>query len=192
MELDVRPVVGYEGLYLVDSIGNVISMPKVKGRYLQNKYEILSPKVTNNGYLAVTLVKDSESKTLYVHRLVAQAFLPNPYDLPQVNHKNGMKQDNRIENLEWVTCSENTKHAYKNNIGGFADISKRGLEKMNWYNVYIKVTLIKGDEVLTFNSTREAGAFLGTNKDNVSNAIKYHGTVKGYKAFGEKRANGES
>lgn len=69
-----------------------------------------------DGYLGVVLCKNGKTKLIAVHRLVAMHFIPNPENKPQVNHKNGVKNDNAAENLEWVTQSENMKHAVKTGL----------------------------------------------------------------------------
>lgn len=74
---------------------------------------ISSQSLSNKGYPRVCIKnKDGKWRTVNVHRLVASVFIPNPDNLPQVNHKNGVKNDNRVENLEWVTSSDNIRHAY--------------------------------------------------------------------------------
>ena len=73
------------------------------------------------GYLGVRIYKNLKGKTFKIHRLVAQAFIPNPNNLLQVNHIDGDKENNRVDNLEWCTCEENMKHSYKI---GLRDVDK--------------------------------------------------------------------
>lgn len=110
-----KPVVGYEGLYEVSSEGRVRSL----GRYQRvrnngkmfHEGQIMKLKNRPGGYLGAHLCKNCKHKIHSVHRLVAEAFIPNPEGKEQVNHKNGIKTDNRVSNLEWVTKSENALHA---------------------------------------------------------------------------------
>lgn len=108
-----RPVVGYEGWYEVSNLGRVKRIKYGRGA----KRGVLSQgdgsyrnSMDKTAYKIVMLCKNGIPKTRSVHRLVAEAFIPNPCDKPQVNHKNGEKDDNRVENLEWVTNSENCLH----------------------------------------------------------------------------------
>ncbi len=91
-----KPIVGYEDLYLVSNTGDV---KKVDGKLL---------KQSNRGsYKAVTLIKDKQEKLINVHRLVGEAFIVNPYNLPQINHKDEDKYNNNVDNLEWCTAFYN-------------------------------------------------------------------------------------
>lgn len=96
-----RPVVGYEGIYEVSNKGRIKSLIRGKG--------ILKPNVGKTGYLSVELFRGSKqtSKRVLIHRLVAMAFIPNPYDLPTVNHKDEDKSNNSADNLEWMTYRQN-------------------------------------------------------------------------------------
>jgi hypothetical protein len=110
MEEVWRDIVGYERLYQVSNWGRVKSLPR-NGTIKEER--ILKPRVTKNGYLYVHFRNGNISKYVKIHRLVAEAFIPNPENKPQVNHINGNKLDNRVDNLEWNTASENTMHAFK-------------------------------------------------------------------------------
>lgn len=103
-----KDIKGYEGLYQVSNLGNVRSLPNQK-----HKDNIILKQRISNGYYQVTLYKNNQPKAIYVHRLVAEAFIPNPDDLPQIGHrdennfKTGDDCNNRADNLYWCTLKEN-------------------------------------------------------------------------------------
>ena len=116
-----KDVPGYEGLYQVSSLGNVKSCSRIRkgGRHnCVRTYKEKQLKTTKSpyGYIYVQLYGENHTKKYFTHRLVALAFIPNLENKPSVNHINGIKHDNRVENLEWVTHSENTKHAFNTNL----------------------------------------------------------------------------
>ena len=104
-----KDVVGYEGLYQVSSLGRV---KRLVG-YQCCVERVLKPGKRRDGYLQVALYRDGKATNKRVHRLVAKAFLGDAPEGYEVNHRNGDKADNRAENLEWVTASENRKHTYR-------------------------------------------------------------------------------
>ena len=97
-----RPIRGYEGLYVVSNLGRVRSIGYVEDRILKQ--------CLNKGYFIVTLSKCKKHTHFSVHRLVAEAFIPNPNNLPMINHRNEIKTDNRVENLEWCDCKYNCNY----------------------------------------------------------------------------------
>ena len=116
MEEIWKDIKGYEGLYQVSNLGNVKSLPKIRNTGLLNaKSYKTKEKILKTGgkrYEIVVLYKNKKPKTFPIHKLVAEYFLENPNNYYCVNHKDGNKLNNNIENLEWCTISENTKHAY--------------------------------------------------------------------------------
>jgi hypothetical protein len=126
-----KDVAGYEGLYEVSNLGNVRSVARTEHVVQGNKEfdrtrngRAMVPDVSKYGYARVSLCKNGAMKHYLVHRLVAQAFLPNPDDLPQVNHRNEDKGDNRVDNLEWCTCLYNVN--FGTGIQRRADTQKQG------------------------------------------------------------------
>jgi hypothetical protein len=120
-----KDIPGYEGLYQVSNLGRVKSLPKwtkTKGGALQlRKEKYLNSYISSTGYYRVHLSKDGISKQKTIHTIMSICFIPNTENKPCINHKNGIKTDNSIENLEWVTIRENTIHAYEN---GLINVSK--------------------------------------------------------------------
>ena len=113
----------YENLYYISNFGNTKSLLKIrpcgKHKFVDRIYEekILKNFIDKRGYIYITLSKDGVSKRYLLHRLIAESFIENKNNLPYVNHINGIKNDNRIENLEWVSARENNCHnaTLKNN-----------------------------------------------------------------------------
>ena len=113
-----RPIVGYEGLYEVSSYGRVRSLDKyVKSKsksYRLHKGKVLISEKNTRGYLSVVLSYNGKHKAITVHRLVAQAFIPNPNNLPEINHKDEDKTNNNVENLEWCDHKYNVNYGTRN------------------------------------------------------------------------------
>lgn len=113
-----KPIPNYDGLYYVSNLGHILSCHNNRwGR--DSKRNILWG-WKGRHYLTTILCKGgTERKTYYIHRLVAEAFIPNPNNLPEVNHKDGNKLNNSVDNLEWCTHLENMKHAENNKLATF-------------------------------------------------------------------------
>jgi hypothetical protein len=160
---------GYNGVYEISSFGNVISNNFGKRKVL--KYGLM-----NSGYKMVSLKKDCKQKMCSIHRLVAIAFLPNENNLPQVNHKDGNKLNNNLDNLEWCTRSENIKHMYNNGLKTYKPLHYKG--KFGAEHNRSKKVLCINDGV-TFGSMSEAERFYSLGQGGVCWSIKNKKPIKG-------------
>ena len=167
-----KDIDGYDGIYQVSTAGRVRSNPRKvhnytkPGRYLRQSQK-------ENGYLYISLVKPdgTKSKHEYIHRLVADAFIPNPKGLTQVNHKNSEKDDNRVENLEWVTPQENSLHFRKSKLAAKYDEKKRRtlINKSIQYILDYRKTVC--DLYATGKSIEEVAKIVGIGRDRVRDIL---------------------
>ena len=126
-----KDVINYYGKYIISSNGVIKSVAR-KNR-LNDK--IKKQRKDKDGYMIVNLHSDGKTKTLKVHRLLAEAFIYNPLNKPQVNHINGIKNDNRLQNIEWATQSENMQHSYDNGLTKASVGEKNGNSKLTTKDV---------------------------------------------------------
>lgn len=158
-----KDVKGYEGLYQVSNLGRIKSFHK-------EDEIIMKCFLSKNGYVRVCLTKFGVGSKKLVHRLVAQAFIPNPNNLPQVNHKDGNKQNNKVDNLEWCTPSENMLHSYKNNLEKPPMLNKYG-------SSHVRATPVNqydmsGNFIKRFGSIIEASIELNIHPSCICNCCK--------------------
>lgn len=161
-----KDIEGYEGLYKISNLGNVES---IELKYINS----LGYEVTKNGcflskhftkkYYQISLYKNGKSNRFYLHRLIALAFIPNPENKPCINHINGIKTDNRIENLEWCTYSENNIHALKTGLSKLPDefINHSRSKKITQYD-------LNGKFICNFDSLSEAYKITGIHISTIS------------------------
>lgn len=156
--MQIKPVIGLEGLYEVSDTGVVWSL-----NYRRNgKRRELRPDNDAKGYQIVGLYKNGCRVKHSVHRIVASAFIQNPESKRTVNHKNGVKSDNRVQNLEWNTYSENNHHSYKHlgrkpKFGGDSPLAK-GVHQFTKLNQFVK----------SFRSVADAGRETGLGYRSIS------------------------
>lgn len=134
-----KPVVGYEGKYEVSNMGRVKSLDYNK----TDKRALMKPQLCK-GYLRVLISSNGKRKQRLIHRLVAQAFIPNPNNLPEVNHKDEDKTNNRVENLEWCDRSYNINYGTRNKRMSKINVNNPKISKpIEQYSIYYPNELIK-------------------------------------------------
>lgn len=119
-EEEWKPVDGYDNKYFVSSFGRIKSFVTSPNHPKNTTGVILSQSITKKGYCRCDLSKDNKKQAHAVHRLVGFAFVPNPDNLPQINHKKGIKTDNRYHQIEWNTCQQNIQAAFDTGIKSVA------------------------------------------------------------------------
>lgn len=156
-----KEIKGYEGRYLISNLGQIKSVEReifnARGSYIKGEH-IMRPTIAKTGYMVVTLCKNCNRTLHYVHRLIAEAFIPNPLNKKEVNHINSNKQDFSIENLEWTTTSENIKHAYV--LGGRIGAHTGKYGKNHHRSRRIKMVNSNGDFAF-YDGIRDAERLLG-------------------------------
>ena len=172
-----KDIPNYEGLYQASTEGEIKS-------YYTGK--ILKQEISKNGYCKVMLCKNRKRKLYSVHRLIAVTYLNNYNENLQVNHINGIKTDNKIKNLEMVTCKENIKHSFKNKL----QIAKKGKEHPLYkkYGILNKTSKkinqydMNGKFIKTWNSIMDVERQLHISNSNISRCCnKYKNSAGGYK-----------
>jgi len=160
-----RDVAGYEGFYQVSNTGKVRSVEHYDRFGRLYKQVELKPHASRNGYLMLHLKAGGKRKIALVHRLVACAFIPNPDNLSDVNHMDGNKANNNIDNLEWCTHSYNQCHAFAN---GLNHSSKK-----------LGVDVVRNDGVI-YHSYRDAALANHTTHQTIKKRCKDGKPVNGY------------
>lgn len=156
-----KDITGYEGLYQVSNYGRIKSLKRKKWNgngYHIIEGKILKPTINNAGYYVVNLSKNGKKELVLVHRIVASEFLENENNLPVINHKDGNKLNNHVDNLEWTTYQHNNIHAI---TAGLNKVKKP-----------VKAIHIETGKEYIFESAREAWRVLRINYKDISNCIK--------------------
>lgn len=164
-ELEIwKDLIDYEGLYKISNLGNIKSCNK---RY---SHKPIYKKITKKGYNIVALSKNKIIKSYNLHRLVAINFIENPNLKNQINHINGIKTDNRVDNLEWVTAKENIKHAFHL---GLMDSRIKNMKKpvIDISNGEIYDSIYQASRILELPYTYISKRLQGITKNNTS--LKY-------------------
>ncbi|KHS77025.1 hypothetical protein QT13_01935 [Pectobacterium brasiliense] len=157
----MKDIPGYEGIYSITPEGKVWSNERVDSFGRQVKGKWLKPAIHTKGYMQVTLFSDGVRRVQTIHRLVAKTFIPNPKGKLEVNHINGIKLDNRVENLEWATSTDNNRHALFTGLR----VAAHGESKSQSKVTESDVVAIRASTGIT---QRELASMYGVNQQQIS------------------------
>lgn len=162
-----RDAKGFEGAYEVSSLGRVRSRRRViagDNRRRQIEGQAIKPRQLR-GYLRVTLRDNKKGVTRQIHRLVAEAFIPNPHNKPQVNHIDGNKHNNCVDNLEWATAKENTVHAWEH---GMCKVTNKTLDCLALGTLANETPVLCHNNGTVYRSQADAARALGISQSRIS------------------------
>ena len=181
-----KSVKGFEGFYEVSDLGRVRSVKRTvlykDGRMFKYESVLLKKTKDPRGYLQVGFNKNGKKSTHRIHRLVAENFIFNNSNDKEVNHIDGVKENNRLDNLEWVTSSENTKKGYE--LGLFEKARKKASERWRGHTLgakHVDVFDKSEEEWITFDSAVNASLHFGWAKNYFTQLLRVGGENKRYK-----------
>lgn len=169
MEEIWKDIEGYKDYYQISNLGRVKALKRriiKSNNYRNTKERILKINKSSNGYLTISLSMFCNGKTFRIHRLISVAFIDNPENKPCINHIDGNKFNNTIENLEWCTYSENAIHAYKNGLRIPSALGKLGINNKGSKLVYQYD--LEGNYINQYNGTQEAHRMTGVHQGNIA------------------------
>lgn len=158
------PVIGFEGVYEISNFGNIRSLTRLvktkKGHYQTHNGKAYIPHDNGMGYKFLRLYKNNKGHHRYIHRLVATHFIDNPENKKYVNHIDGIKSNNRVDNLEWCTAVENMAHAYSTGLSVKGNAGKK-----------VKQLSVTGELIAIYPSVLNASKVTGISRASIADLV---------------------
>ena len=176
-----KDIKGFEGCYQISSLGRIKSLERQDSKGRLRKERILSQnKKDDKGYHTANLYKDGKNQYKRVHILVAEAFIPNPNNKPEVNHIDGNKSNNSVSNLEWNTTKENCEHRQRMGLGDTKSANNARKIKVESYD------LKTGKTIKQYECAADAAREFGVKNDAISSVVR--GDKKSFRGLGFRKS----